>query len=115
MKTILKITFISLAVIAFNSVSAQNALTKRNIKKAETTSVKSHALSVDTKEASGVTTNTAVERQAQNSISTHVAPTQAKSVSVTQAKTPAKMASKPLQKKTVVQHKAVAEPKSVIK
>ncbi len=113
MKTILKITFISLAVLAFNSVSAQNALTKRNIKKAESTSVKSHASSVDTKAASGVITNTAVERQEQNSMSTQVAPAQAKSVSGTQAKSPAQMANKPLQKKTVVQQKAIVEPKSV--
>ncbi len=113
MKTIVKITFFCLAALAFNSVSAQNALTKRNIKKAESTSVKSHASSVDTKAASGVTTNTAVERQEQNSTSIQIAPAQVKSVSATQTKSPAQMANKPLQKKSVVQQKAVSEPKNL--
>lgn len=113
MKTIVKITFVCLAALAFNSVSAQNALTKRNIKKAESTSVKSNATSVDTNAGSGVITNTAVERQEQNSNAIQVAPAQVKSVSATQTKSPAQMSNKPLQKKSVVQQKAVAEPKSV--
>lgn len=113
MKTIVKITFVCLAALTFNSVSAQNALTKRNIKKAESTSVKSHASSVDSKATSGVITNTAVERQEQNSTLIQVAPAQVKSASATQTKSPAQMANKPLQKKSVVQQKAVTAPESV--
>jgi hypothetical protein len=112
MNTILKITIVCFAALAFNnSVSAQNALTKRNIKKAESTSVKSNASSVQTTAVGE--TNTAVQRQEQKSSTIQTQPATVKQVNSTQTKTPAQMSSKPLQKKTVIQQKAATEPKSV--
>ncbi len=113
MKTIVKISFVCLAALAFSSVSAQNALSKRNIKKAESTSVKSNASSVDAKVTSGIISTTPVEREEKNSTFTQVAPAQVKSGSSTQSKSPAQMSNKPLQKKSVVQRKVVSADESV--
>lgn len=104
MKTIIKITFVCIAALAFNNATAQNALEKRTIKKAETTpatAVKAQPVLHD-----------ASQKQAQPNTVIQAQPATVKQ-SGTQVKTPAQRSGKPLQKKTVGQQKAVGEQKSV--
>lgn len=105
MKTIIKITFVCIAALVFNTVTAQNALEKRTIKKAEvtsTTAVKAQPV-----------INDASQRQEQTNTAIQPQPAAVKQDAAKQVKTPAQMAGKPLQKKTVGQPKEAVEQKSV--
>ncbi|MCG3168064.1 MAG: hypothetical protein POELPBGB_03864 [Bacteroidia bacterium] len=94
MNSILKITLVGFAALALNTATAQNALQKKDIKKAEaTTSVKQGT----------VITQTAERTEQSNSTMVQTHPAQVKQLEATTPKTPAQMANRPLQKKTAVQ------------
>lgn len=94
MNTILKITLVSFAVLAFNSAFAQGALEKKSIKKAQAKEVRSSSLE---KKTSGGTIS--AERQQQGLGTTQ--PSSVRQAQPAQVKTPAQRAKKPLKKQTV--------------
>lgn len=114
MKTILRLTFLSVAVLAVNVAFSQNALEKKNIKKAEpATSVKTQSRAAEKKAGKAVNVSATPELKEANTLDQQQNQPTLKQTNPASVKTPAQMAGKPLKKQIIYKEKEAAEPKGL--
>ncbi len=110
MKTLLKITLVSFAVLTINSAVAQNALQSRDIKKADTPAAKAVSAqpAAVEKQAGVKQAATGSEIQQTTTPAKQETTTAAQPAEVKEVKTPAQMAKQPLKRQVIYNEKSAA-------